>query len=211
MKKFLIIKYLLVIFISDYFCQSTDDSVMVFLAKDNWHTGIILQINEFTVENLPVLKHFDSYKYVDIGWGDEDFYQTPGFDLYYAAKAILVPSSSVIRIGGYNFNIEQIINWRDYAIKFIITKNQLLEMLKFINNSLLLNQNNEHIAINNEEPSSVIFFKSTLKYHALRTCNTWAAEAFKATGMNIRTFGLVTADQLFNRLKNFGEVIKKEN
>lgn len=191
------------------FGNNHNDSVSIYLAKDNWHTGIIIPVDNLVIENLPVIKKFESYKYVDIGWGDEDFYQSLGFDLYLAAKAILVPSSSVIRIGGYNLSIDRIIEWRDYMIEFVISKEQLIRMLFFINNSFALDDNGEYITSNYVEYSSVIFFKSIHKYHAFMTCNTWAAETINSSGIGIDSFGIVTADQLYSKLAKKGKVIKR--
>jgi hypothetical protein len=45
------------------------------------------------------------------------------------------------------------------------------------------------------------FFLAQGKYSVFRTCNTWAALAFKEIDFDISTFFLVTANQLFRRLK----------
>jgi uncharacterized protein (TIGR02117 family) len=209
MKKPIITQIFILLIFTGPYSYSRSDSVTIYLAKDNWHTGIIIPVNNFVTENLPVIKQFESYKYVDIGWGDEDFYQSPDFDLYLAAKAILIPSSSVIRIGGYSFPIEQIIEWRDYAIEFVLSKDHFLQMLMFIKNSFTFNENGEYITLNNEKYSSVLFFKSIHKYHALMTCNTWAAEALNSAKITVDSFGLVTAEQLYSKLKSKGEVRKK--
>ena len=79
----------------------------VYLVKNNLHTGIVFSVNEKLIENIPAISNFSEYYYVDIGWGDEDFYQHPDPDILLGAKAILVPTSSVIRIEGKNYNINK--------------------------------------------------------------------------------------------------------
>lgn len=189
--------------------QAVEDTINIYLVKENWHTGLMIPVNEFTIEHIPIIKNFNTYQFVDIGWGDEDFYQAPDFDLYLAAKAILVPSPSVIRIDGYIFPIERIIQWRDFAVQFKMTKEMFLNMAAFINSSFEYDSDNNVIGLNTESSNSTIFYKSIHKYHLLRTCNTWAAESFKAAGFDVDTFGLITAEQLFSKLGRHGMILKE--
>ena len=119
------------------------DSIDVYLVKESWHTGIMFEINDYTIEALPVLSLIKDYLYIDIGWGDADFYQTPGMDLYLAAKAVLVPTPTVIRIDGYKFPIEKIIEWREFAIKFRFSQEEFSKLTKFINDHITIFYNNE--------------------------------------------------------------------
>ncbi|HZM35285.1 MAG TPA: DUF2459 domain-containing protein [Burkholderiales bacterium] len=40
--------------------------------------------------------------YVEIGWGDRDYYPAEGFNLWYAIKAIAWPSASVLHVTGFD-------------------------------------------------------------------------------------------------------------
>ncbi len=202
--------YLFFFFCSAEFAQANErDSISVYLVKENWHTGLMIPVNDFTKKTLPVLSHFDDFQYVDIGWGDAQFYQSPGFNIFLALNAILPPTPSVIRIDGYKFPIERVIQWREFAIRFILTKDMFLRMADFINQSFQYNADNEVIISSKEESNSIIYFKSVHYYYFARTCNTWAAEAIQSAGIGIDTFGLVTAKQLYYKLGRFGKILKK--
>jgi hypothetical protein len=169
----------------------------------------MIPVNDFTKKILPVLSYFEGFEYVDIGWGDAEFYQSPEFNICLAVNAILIPTPSVIRIDGYKFPIERVIEWREFAIQFIITKEMFLRMADFINQSFKYNDYKEVIISLRDKEKPIIFFKSVHYYFFMRTCNTWAAEAIQSTGIEIDTFGLVTAGQLYSKLSRFGKILKK--
>lgn len=211
-RKFLLVEMICVFifFYSVKFAQVFErDSINIYLVKVNWHTGLMIPVNDFTKKILPVLSYFDGFKYVDIGWGDAEFYQSPGFNICLAVNAILVPTPTVIRIDGYKFPIERVIEWREFAIQFVLTKERFLRMADFINQSFKYDDYKEVIISLRDKEKPIIFFKSVHYYFFMRTCNTWAAEAIQSTGVEIDTFGLVTAGQLYSKLSRFGKILKK--
>ncbi|MHB8929777.1 MAG: DUF2459 domain-containing protein [Melioribacteraceae bacterium] len=211
-RKFLLVEMICVFifFYSVKFAQVSErDSINIYLVKVNWHTGLMIPVNDFTKKILPVLSYFDGFKYVDIGWGDAEFYQSPGFNICLAVNAILVPTPTVIRIDGYKFPIERVIEWREFAIQFVLTKERFLRMADFINQSFKYDDYKKVIISLRDKEKPIIFFKSDHYYFFMRTCNTWAAEAIQSTGVEIDTFGLVTAGQLYSKLSRFGKILKK--
>ena len=211
-RKFLLVEMICVfiLFYSVEFAQvSEQDSISIYLVKANWHTGLMIPVNDFTKKILPVLSYFEGFEYVDIGWGDAEFYQSPEFNICLAVNAILVPTPSVIRIDGYKFPIERVIEWREFAIQFVLTKDRFLRMADFINQSFKYDDYKEVIISLRDKEKPIIFFKSVHYYFFMRTCNTWAAEAIQSTGVEIDTFGLVTAGQLYSKLSRFGKILKK--
>lgn len=212
MRRIIFFIYVSLLFINSYFLSAQTiepDTINVYLVKESWHTGIMFRIDEFTIQSLPVLKYFVNYEYIDIGWGDADFYQIPGFDLFLAAKAILIPTPTVMRFDGYKFPIETIIEWREFALKFELPKERFLLLINYINEHLVCDEKGEPVLSKHDMDSPVFFFKSKGEYHLFRTCNTWAAQALKATGIEINTFGLVTAEQLYSKLAKYAEIMKK--
>lgn len=200
-------------FYYDFISASVKNSLStheIYLINQSWHTGILIPINKTTKELFPVLKLFEDKNYVDIGWGDEEFYQHPDFDLYLAAKAILYPTRSVLRIEGHISSIESIINWSEYAIKFKLNNEGLRAIADFINKTFQYDSNGNFIITSHRAEGSIIFFQSKFMYHLFNTCNTWAAEALGAAGFKIDSIGIITAEQLFSTVKKFGEVLKEE-
>jgi uncharacterized protein (TIGR02117 family) len=181
----------------------------IYLIKSRWHTGLIFSINDLSLKNIEALKHFRNMKYADIGWGDRDFYQSPkDFDLYLAFKALFLPTESVVRIEGYNYEIDDIISYSDYCIKFELDDRNLTNLMKYIDSSFLRSEKNKLIVTLKKANGNIIFFKSKYSYHILETCNKWVAKGFVAAGIDISPAWVITAENLFEELRKYGKVIR---
>lgn len=191
------------------FIQGNDTSRSIYVAKSDWHVGIILQVDELLPDQIDAVQQFDESKFIDIGWGDAEFYQSPDeFDLFLAAKAILLPTPSVLRIRGYNRLLNEIINWRDFVFEIKLDSSQYNNLCKFINNSFERDSTNQLIQTSEQYNGVVKFYSSIHKYHAANTCNTWVAEALEYSGMEVRSSNVITADELFVELSKCGIILK---
>ena len=179
-------------------------SQTIYLVKNNLHTGIVIQLNPEVMKLIPAAERFEGNKYIDIGWGDEDFYQHPDPDYLLGAKAILVPTNSVVRIQGKDFKIDKIVEWSDFTIQFNLNGNQFKKLCEFINLSFLKDENENFIIASEDHNNKVVFYKSGFKYHLFNTCNTWIAEAFEKAGFNVSSSNVVTAENLFEELSKHG-------
>ena len=204
--------YLAIIISLCSFLQSNNEKdYTIYIAKIEWHVGIILKVDNAALDNVSAIKDFSDYKYVDIGWGDAEFYQSgEDFDLFLASKAILFPTNSVIRIQGYDYGIEQIMNWRDYVFKIELSNEQFDLLCRFIDSSLLRNNQNK-LNIESEKLNGRIrYYSSNLKYHLFNTCNTWVAEALENADSGIESSNIITAEELFEELIKFAHLVKVE-
>ncbi|MFA5806469.1 MAG: DUF2459 domain-containing protein [Melioribacteraceae bacterium] len=193
------------------FDNSQDTSstyITIHLINYSWHTGLLFPVNETTIKKIPAIKYFENYDYVDISWGDEEFYQHPDFNLYLGAKAILYPTPSVVRVEGYNLEMKFIIDRTEFAIQFQITEANFNKLADFINNSFLLIDKNDYKVTSKQRDGKVVFYSSHLKYHLMNTCNTWVARAFNSAGFQIEPTGIITDNQLFTKIRKFGKVLK---
>ncbi|MBI5326623.1 MAG: DUF2459 domain-containing protein [Ignavibacteriae bacterium] len=208
--------YLLIIilfFLQICYCYSFSDSSSttcdVYLIKSRWHTGLIFKINEILLNNIEAVRFFSKMKYVDIGWGDKDFYQSnKDFDIYLAFKALFIPTESVVRIEGYKNEIDEIISYSDVCIKFEFSEKQLTNLSKFIDSSFSRNEKNKLIVTLKKAGNQTVFFKSEYKYHILETCNKWVAKGLAAAGFSISTTWIITAENLFEEVKKYGKIIR---
>ena len=115
--------YILVSIISVLFQE--ENTKTIYIAKYDWHVGIILKVDEQLTNNIKAINNFKYFDYVDIGWGDAEFYQSSDdFDIFLATKAIVFPTSSVIRIQGYGLPLEQIFKYSDYIFEVALNNTQ---------------------------------------------------------------------------------------
>lgn len=187
------------------------DSLDVYVINYHYHTGIIIPVDSVVLEELYVGKHFKEYQKIDIGWGDADFYQIAGFDIYLAAKALLTPTKSVLRFEGLNYPVTAMPENYDFIFLLKFSRQRLSKMLELINNSFDFTTNNRVEKASEQYLGKVQFFYSHQKYHTFNTCNTWVARILRDSGFDISTFMVITEIDLYNRLKKIGKVIKPLN
>lgn len=191
------------------YAQSSADSISIYLVKNYWHVGIVFGVEHLDRNQLTCLDDFRRFKYVDIGWGDEEFYQNEDIDYYLGAKAILFPTSSVVRVAGYNFDIHSIINSSDFTIELNANRNQFNKLMKYIDSSFTRTDSG---CIQTLEKSSgdVVFYKSIHSYHLFNTCNTWIYDCLKYAEFELREETVITSDELFYSVIPYGRILKIE-
>jgi len=179
----------------------------IYIINYSFHTGIVIPVNEESINSVAALDYFKKFSFADIGWGEEKFYQNPDESFCMGARAVLLPNNSVLRIEGYNSSGDFIL-WSNYVVQLNLTKEQYIKLLKYINESFLKTGSNNTVIASENNSGSVIFFRSVYKYHLFNTCNTWIAEALKISGLDVSSFLTITAGQLYDQIKDKGRVIK---
>ena len=202
--------YLSILFFLLSFQQlSSQQSTKIYIAKIDWHVGILLEINDKSVGKIKALKEFEDFEFVDIGWGDAEFYQSEvEFDAFLAAKAILFPTPSVLRIKGYNFKIERLFDWRDFVFELELSESEFDKLCKYIENSFEKDENSKNIITKKSSRGDAKYYSSVLKYHVANTCNTWVAAALQNADQPIDEDDIITADHLLVELLEFAKLIK---
>ncbi|HSD62190.1 MAG TPA: DUF2459 domain-containing protein, partial [Ignavibacteriaceae bacterium] len=136
--------------------MASDSGYVIYLVKISWHTGIIFRTDQVDRTIWKSLNDFDNYNYVDVGWGDKDFYQTPGFDINLAVRALFMKTESTLRVAGINRPIDNYIKFTDYAEKLILSRNEYDRLCEFIQSTY--NLKNNHSQILSEQLNGAVKF-----------------------------------------------------
>ena len=215
-----LIKYVIIIIITvtavcKADCQFNDEksdtgSAEIYLVNYSWHTGIIIRIADIDTSVWPESNDFGKFSYIDVGWGDEKFYRTPGFDPALAAKALFYPTPSALRIQGIDFPIENYLRYTDNAEIIKVTQEELKTLCGYIHETYFTSNSGEPVILEKLSEGRIIFYKARGKYDAFNTCNTWIAKGLYAAGFKELDWNLSTVAELFKRTKEYGIMIKSE-
>ncbi len=179
----------------------------IYIIKQYWHTALVFTFNQIDTSIIPEAKYFTEYNLIDFGWGDEEFYQYPGFDSGLAFGALFYATPSTLRIEGLWYSKEDLIRFSEIVVKLWVNENQLRKINEFISRSIHRNEDGKSTKLSEIAGGKIKFFKSPLSYHLFRTCNTWVADALHYAGFEIKT-NIILAEQLFNEAAKIGVVIK---
>lgn len=175
--------------------------------KQNWHTAIVFSKSEFDSTLFREYNSFKTANLIDIGWGDKEFYQYPGFDSGLAFNALFYPTPSTLRVESINLTEEEYFSLSEIVIEVYVTDSQLLDIFSYINNTFYLNENGTTTILSQQANGKIIFYKAVGSYSLLNTCNTWLAKGLNKAGLNIEN-NIILTEQLFNELSRIGRVLK---
>jgi uncharacterized protein (TIGR02117 family) len=179
---------------------------VIYLVKISWHTGIVFKTDEVDTSIWKQVTEFKNFNYVDVGWGDKDFYQHPGFNLDLAARALFTKTGSTLRAAGFNGPIINYMNSTDCAEKITLTKKEYDKLCDYIELAYNLD-NGKPVELSEQFSGAVKFYKAKGYYTIFNTCNTWVAEALKFSGFKIDD-NIILSQQLFRETAKFGTMVK---
>ncbi len=189
--------------------ERNESSIEIYLIKQYWHTAFVISRDDIDTLIFPEVTLFNKFNIIDIGWGDEEFYQHPEFDAGLAFKALFYSTPSTLRVEGIGISKESYFNISEIVIKIVITQKQLDEILLFISNTVYRDSNNKSVLLSEHGLGRVKFFKANGEYYLFNTCNTWLAQGLKQAGVDI-TDDIILTEELFNEAAKIGTVIKAE-
>ncbi len=185
---------------SGNYIQDNNRNGEFFVLQAGWHTGIVLRTKDVSPADWPEVVNYLRHTYVDIGWGDERFYQAEGSPTILAARAALIPTTSVIHIVPFSVHPLNLYSGENYLKRVEATPQQFSELCRIISESFERDESRSPIESRVNE-SSQNFFKAKGKYHIFNTCNTWVVRCLKDAGFDVNPNGVITQQHLINALK----------
>ena len=187
-----------------------DDSLKTtYLIKQRWHTAVVFYTEDVDSLIFPEVKYFQKAELVDIGWGDEAFYQHPDFDWDLAYQALFQSTPSTLRVEGIFISKQQYFDISEIVVELKINNEQLKVLQKYISDTIWRDENHKHKILSTQYLNRVYFFKANGSYHLFNTCNTWLAKGLKQSGLEIKD-DIILTEQLFNESTKVGKVLKAE-
>ena len=179
----------------------------VFVIEHGKHAGIAIAWDAIPAGRLPPLADLPEGRYLEIGWGDRDYYQSSAPGLGLALKAALWPTASVLHIASLpeppevTFPLSGI-------IRLELSPKGFEALLDHLGASFALDSSGAPRPLGPGLYGQSQFYLSRERYHLLRTCNVWTAEALHRAGLPIAPLSTITTRTLFVRLQAHGEVLR---
>ena len=78
----------------------------VYIVEHGWHTGLVLATADLDAPDLPYFATLKQRRYVEVGWGDAEFFQADDPGLLMAADAMLTPGPAVLHVASFDQPVE---------------------------------------------------------------------------------------------------------
>jgi uncharacterized protein (TIGR02117 family) len=169
-------------------------AIAVYVVSHGWHTGLAMHAADIDFERWRPLPHPAGAAYVEVGWGDRDYYPAPGFNVWYAFKAVAWPTPSVLHVTGFDdpparrFPESEVIELR-------LAPAAIERLLAYIAGSLAPEPHPLAPALYGKGA----FYPSRDKFHLFNTCNVWVARALREAQVDVRS--ALTTEGLLAQLR----------
>lgn len=182
----------------------------IHIVDHGWHTSLVLPA-EVLFEQVPGLRaRFAGRHWLELGWGDTDFYQareiTPGL----ALGALFLPSPAVLYVVGFDEAPAQYFETsaqQEWALDAIARQ----DLLDYIVRSFQLDAGQQARPLGAGIYGDAQFYAAHGHYSFINTCNTWTAKALYSAGLDLPATRILTASGLMRALRDETERKQNEN
>jgi uncharacterized protein (TIGR02117 family) len=181
-----------------------EPTVAIHLVSHGWHTGIVLRRVDIPTGLWPEADDFPRAEYLEVGWGDHDYYRTRDPGLWTALKAVLVPTSSVLHVVGFRAPVD---------VKFPASETVALELPRHGFERLAQYIHDAHVR--DGAPAATAlgpglygdgrFYPARERFHLFNTCNQWTVRALRAAGLPVED--AITGRGLMSQVRALGKVV----
>ena len=180
----------------------------IYLVSHGWHAGIVVKRADIPPEIWPQHNDFPHAEYLEVGWGDKDYYMTPSPHIGITLKAGLLPTDSVLHIVGFNGAVTRYFPDSE-VIRIDLSEEGFKRLCKYLENSYALDEVGLSQPLGPSLYGDGQFYLSRISYHAFSTCNVWTARGLREAGCPITPSANVTVETLMETVAKFGIVIQK--
>jgi len=186
--------------LADWRCPPKDASCKtVFIVHNSWHAAIVLSRDDLNLDAMPELSDFPGAKFIEFSWGDQDYFPDPNSGFWAALRAAFWSGGSVLHLVGLNADVREFYR---IAEIFELRLNSIAhrEIVRYLAQTFARDHSLKRAKANPGLFAYSRFYPATGKFSALRTCNTWAAEALTAAGLPISPGNVLTAGNLASQV-----------
>ncbi len=169
-----------------------------------WHTGIVLRAADVPAA-WPVRADFPDAQYLEIGWGDRDYYQATDPGAWLALKAAFWPTPGVLHVVAFDGAVERYFGAAE-VIELDVSEAGLQRLIDHLRASHELDAAGRPVVLGPGLYGRSRFYASRERFHLFKTCNVWVAAALREAGLPLTPTLTISAGALMARLRALGRV-----
>jgi uncharacterized protein (TIGR02117 family) len=189
-----------------YPVSAQEEPLYIYVVRHEWHTGLVIKYDDIEPHLWPEKDDFPEALYLEVGWGDRDFYQTPRPGLGILLQAALKSPASVLFVIGVPTTVTRYFPYAD-ILEIPLSQRGLEELVRFIYATYKRDASGQTIPLgpgHNHRHS--MFYLAEGDYSLFNTCNTWISRALQAAGLPLKT--ALRAGKVMSQAKHYGRMIQ---
>ncbi|MDP2228429.1 MAG: DUF2459 domain-containing protein [Moraxellaceae bacterium] len=170
---------------------STAIATEIRVGREGYHTTLLLPVAAARdISPLPALPA--DTQWIRFGWGDRDYYGSADKSTAGAAKALLLPTESVMEVVALQTPEET-------TATVTLTASELARLKQYLHNSFRRDAAGQAQVLRTEA-NGFHYYAARGRYHLLRNCNHWTAKALHQAGQDVHWRRAVFAGSVIKQL-----------
>jgi uncharacterized protein (TIGR02117 family) len=189
--------------------DEAETAASVYLVNHGKHAGIVIRRGDIPSGVWPESADFPEAEYLEVGWGDWDYYQAREIGLWMTLKAAFWPTASVLNVVGLQSPVESYYPYSE-IIELRPSQGRLERLTRYIHDSYLRNGKARAEPLGAPPYGRSRFYPAVGRFHIFNTCNVWVARGLQYAGYPITPFYAITAGRLTSEASRFGREIPQQ-
>ena len=176
----------------------------IYFVQHDWHSGLAWAQQRGETFGAEAWK---DAPYVEVGWGDRQFYFANDQSILSMLRAVFIPSDSVIHVTSLAEAPTQFFKFPVFPIE--LSEAGFQNLFAYVKQTFAVNKKGDRLpAIGKGQYGVSSFYAAVPRYFSAFNCNTWAAEALRNAGVSVcpnRAFLAKNLGEQIKYLQNLGK------
>lgn len=181
----------------------------LWVVSHGWHTGVVVRRADVPEAVWPEGHDLPGSEFIEVGWGNEEFYRAPRGTVWLALKAVIRPTPSVLHVVAFDGPVGRSLGARD-VVELRVSEPGFRRLAAFLEQAYGRDPSGRAVPLGPGLYWQSRFYRARESYSLLRTCNAWTARALRATGAPITPLYALTADGVMAQARRLPTAVPSE-
>jgi uncharacterized protein (TIGR02117 family) len=180
----------------------------VWIAGHGWHTRLVVARADVDPSIWPESGDLGDVAFLEVGWGDRDFYPEPDPSVWDAVDPIVRCTPAALHVGGFDRPPAEFL--RDGPlVRVRVPASGFARLTRFVHEHYVHQPDGAPARIRPGYYPRSWFYLAHGRYHALANSNRWTLMALRVAGVPVTPWRAVTADNAIAQAERFGARIDR--
>lgn len=180
----------------------------VWVVGHGWHVGLVLRRQDVAAEAWPEAAELGGPGFLEVGWGDGEFYPAPRGTGGSALRAAFFSRSSVLHVAGFEAPPVRFFAGAP-VVEVPLAPAGLDAVVRFIREAYARDAEGRLVPVAPARYGTGWFYRARGRYHVLDNSNTWAARALALGGCPERAVRALTATCVLEQASRCGRLVRE--
>jgi uncharacterized protein (TIGR02117 family) len=175
----------------------------VWVIRHGWHTRVAVAQADVDPLIWPESREIGDVAYLEVGWGDRDYYPDPDPSVWDALDTVIRPTPAALHVGGFDRPPAEAFAGTA-VVRVRVPADGFTRLTRFIHDHYV-RENGAPVRIRPGHYPRSWFYLARGRYHALANSNNWTLRALRVAGAPVTPWGALTAGSVIAQAKRIGE------